>query len=310
MVSVFLIEKMCQDKEKMMKQSRLVKEYAFIIIGTLLVAFGVNWFLAPNGLVTGGISGIGIILQNVSGAFLGFSIPLWMTTIVLNIPLFLISIKQRGFAFAKKSAVAVLSLSVALAIVEHIPNPFWVGDDLLVCCLFGGALSGLGIGFVLRSSASTGGTDMLASIIRFNHPKFPIAKLMLGIDGLIILTGLFVFGADKAMYAIVAVFVSTRIVNNVLAGLHYAKAVFIMSEKNDAIAKGIMEQIVRGVTGLSARGMYTKHTKEMLFVVVSQKQISDLRNLIQEIDPKAFVTIADVREVLGQGFIEDYNSIM
>lgn len=301
---------MNEDKEKIMKQSKLVSEYALIILGTILVSFGVNWFLAPNGLVTGGISGIGIVLQSISGTFFGFTIPLWVTTIVLNIPLFLISIKQRGFAFAKKSAIAVLSLSAALAVVEHIPNPFFVGNDLLVCCLFGGALSGLGIGFVLRSAASTGGTDMLASIIRYKHPKFPIAKLMLGIDGCILLTGLFVFGADKAMYAIIAVFVSTRIVNNVLAGLHYAKAVFIMSQSNDRIAKEIMEKLRRGVTGLSARGMYTKDAKEMLFVVVSQKEIADLRNLIQDIDSKAFVTIADVREVLGQGFIEDYNAIM
>lgn len=293
-----------------MKQSRLVQEYALIILGTILVSFGVNWFLAPNGIVTGGISGIGIILQSVSGLLFRFTIPLWLTTIVLNIPLFLISIKQRGFGFAKKSAVAVISLSIALAIVEHIPNPFFVGNDLLVSCIFGGALSGLGIGFVLRSSASTGGTDMLASIIRYRHPHFPIAKLMLGIDGLILLTGLFVFGADKAMYAIIAVFVSTRIVNNVLAGLHYAKAVFIISGESEAIAKAIMEKIVRGVTGLSAKGMYTKDTREMLFVVVSQKQITALRTLIQEIDPSAFVTIADVREVLGQGFIEDYNAVM
>lgn len=293
-----------------MKQSRLVQEYALIILGTILVSFGVNWFLAPNGIVTGGISGIGIILQRVSGLLFKFAIPLWLTTIVLNIPLFLISIRQRGFRFAKKSAVAVMSLSIALAIVEHIPNPFFVGDDLLVSCIFGGALSGLGIGFVLRSSASTGGTDMLASIIRYKHPGFPIAKLMLGIDGFILLTGLFVFGADKAMYAIIAVFVSTRIVNNVLAGLHYAKAVFIISSESEAIAKAIMEKIVRGVTGLSAKGMYTKDNREMLFVVVSQKQITALRTLIQEIDPSAFVTIADVREVLGQGFIEDYNAVM
>ena len=293
-----------------MKQSKLIQEYALIILGTILVSFGVNWFLAPNGIVTGGISGIGIILQQISGLLFSFTIPLWLTTIVLNIPLFLISIKQRGFNFAKKSAVAVMSLSIALAIVEHIPNPFFVGDDLLVSCIFGGALCGLGIGFVLRSSASTGGTDMLASIIRYRHPGFPIAKLMLGIDGLILLTGLFVFGADKAMYAIIAVFVSTRIVNNVLAGLHYAKAVFIISNQSEAIAQAIMDKIVRGVTGLSAKGMYTKDNREMLFVVVSQKQITALRTLIQEIDPSAFVTIADVREVLGQGFIEDYNSVM
>ena len=293
-----------------MKKSILSNPYLHIVFGAILIAFSINWFLAPNGLVTGGISGIGIILQAVSGQLIGFTIPLWLTNIVLNIPLFAISINQRGFNFAKKSALAVVSVSAILGIVERIPSPFLVGGDLLVCCLFGGALSGLGIGLVLRSSASTGGTDMLASIIRFKHPKFPIAKLMLCIDGLILLTGLFVFGVDKAMYAIITVFVSTRVVNNVLAGLHYAKAVFIMSPKSDQISKEIMEKLPRGVTGLSARGMYTKESKEMLFVVVSQKEINKLRLLIQAIDPQAFVAIAEVREVLGQGFIEDYNAIM
>lgn len=284
--------------------------YVTIIIGTIIIAFGINWFLAPHGIVTGGISGIGIILQAVSKTWIGFTLPLWLTTILFNIPLFLISIKQRGFSFAKKSILAVLSLSLWLGIVEGIPNPFFVGDDLLVSGLFGGALAGIGIGLVLRSGASTGGTDMLASIIRFRHPSFPIAKLMLAIDGMILLTGLFVFGANKAVYAIIAVMLSTRMVSNVLDGLRYGKAAFIISTKSEDISSAILSKLNRGVTALQARGMYTKSNKDMLFIVVSQKEITKLRMLIYEVDPKAFVAITDIKEVLGQGFIEDYNAIM
>lgn len=293
-----------------MKQSIRSNPYITIIIGTAIVSFGINWFLAPFGIVTGGISGIGIILQALSGRFIGFEIPLWLTNIIFNIPLFILSIKQRGFSFAKKSVLAVASLSVWLGIVEGIPNPFLVGNDLLVSGLFGGALSGIGIGLVLRSSASTGGTDMLASIIRFKHPRFPIAKLMLTIDGIILLSGLFVFGADKAVYAIIAVIVSTRMVNTVLDGLRYAKAAFIISSKSDVICTDIMEKLNRGVTALNAKGMYTKSAKDMLFVIVSRKEITKLRTLIYEVDPQAFVAITDIREVLGQGFIEDYNALM
>lgn len=293
-----------------MKKSVLSNPYISIILGTTIVSFGINWFLAPNGLVTGGISGIGIILRALSERFMGFGIPLGVTNIVLNLPLFLISIKQRGFKFAKKSVLAVVSLSIMLSVVEFIPNPFFASQDLLVSALFGGALSGIGIGLVLRNGASTGGTDMLASIIKFKHAGFPIAKLMLMIDGLIVTTGLLIFGVDKAMYAIIAVIVSTKLVGNVLAGLHYGKAAFILSSKNDEISKAIMEKIPRGVTGLEAKGMYTKKAQQMLFTVVSQKEIAKLRLLIQEIDPKAFIVIADVREVLGEGFIEDYNAIM
>lgn len=293
-----------------MKQKLRSNPYIMIIIGTIIIAFGINWFLAPFEIVTGGISGIGIILKALSTKWMGFAIPLSLTNIVFNIPLFVISIKQRGFSFAKKSILAVLSLSIGLSIVEGIPNPFLVGNDLLVSGLFGGALAGIGIGLVLRSGASTGGTDMLASIIRFRHPGFPIAKLMLGIDGTILLTGLFIFGADKAVYAIIAVIVSTRMVSNVLDGLHYAKAAFIISSHSEEISSSIMTNMNRGVTALQAKGMYTKANKDMLFIVVSQKEITKLRLLIYAVDPKAFIAITDIKEVLGQGFIEDYNAIM
>ncbi len=285
-------------------------DYLSILIGTLIVGFGINWFLAPFGIVTGGISGIGIILRATSQALIGFEIPLWLTNIVLNIPLFSISIKQRGLGFAKKSMFAVLSLSLWLSLIEYLPNPFLATQDLLVAGLFGGALAGIGIGLVLRSGASTGGTDMLAAIIRFRHPRFPIAQLMMGIDSAILIAGLFTFGVNMAVYAILAVLVSTRMVTTVLEGMHYAKAVYILSAYNESMSREIMEKLPRGVTALAARGVYTNKTQEMLFVVVSQKQISTLRTLIYAIDPKAFVVITDVKEVLGQGFIEDYNALM
>ena len=152
--------------------------------------------------------------------------------------------------------------------------------------------------------------SMLASIIRFRIPKFPIAKLMLGIDGIILIAGLFVFGPNKAVYAIIAILVSTRMVSTVLDGLHYAKAAYIISNQSEAISDAIMHKLKRGVTALQAKGMYTKTSRDMLYVIVSQKEIMQLRDLIYDIDPHAFVSITDIREVLGEGFIEDYNAIM
>ncbi len=285
------------------------KEFMYILIGTALLALGINWFTAPIGLVTGGISGVAIIVQEVSTETIGFAIPLWLTNIVLNIPLFIISIKQRGFNFAKKSLWAVSMLSFALWYTEFIPKFINAGDDLLLTSVFGGALLGLGIGTVLKSGATTGGTDMLASIIKFRHSNFPIAKLMLAIDGFIILCGFFIFGSTKAMYAILSVFITSKVITNVLEGVHYAKAAFIISDKSEELAKVIMEKIPRGSTGLKAKGMYSGEEKEMLFVVISQKEVTKLRHLIWEIDQEAFVTIADVREVLGQGFLQDYSSL-
>lgn len=286
------------------------REFILILLGTTILALGINWFTSPLGLVTGGLSGVSIIVQELSSKMLGFAIPLWLTNFVLNIPLFAISIKQRGLKFAKKSLWSVILLSCALWYTQFIPNIFVVGDDLLLGSVFGGALLGLGIGTVLKAGATTGGTDMLAAIIRFISPKFPIAKVMLGIDGLIILSGFFVFGSTKAMYAIISVFITSKIITSVLEGVNYAKATFIMSEKNEIIAQEIMNKIPRGVTGLKATGKYTNSDKEMLFVIVSQKEITRLRELIREIDKNAFVAIADVREVLGEGFIEDYSEAL
>lgn len=285
-------------------------EFLMILLGVTILALGINWFTSPLGLVTGGISGITIIVKTVSKEVLGFEIPLWVTNFVLNVPLFIISIKQRGFDFAKKSLWSVMLLTLALWYTEFIPNIFNVNGDLFLGGVFGGVMLGLGVGTVLRAGATTGGTDMLAAIIRFISPKFPIAKVMLGIDSLIILLGLLVFGSNKAMYAIISVFITSKVITNVLEGVNYAKAVFIMSDKNDVIAQEIMEKIPRGVTGIKATGKYTGADKEMLFVVVSQKEITRLRDLIRGIDEQAFVTIADVREVLGQGFIEDYTAAL
>ncbi|MGL6174435.1 MAG: YitT family protein [Cellulosilyticaceae bacterium] len=285
------------------------KELGLIIAGCLIVSLTINWFLAPAGLVTGGISGLAIIIEAVSKSILGFAIPISVTTLVLNVPLFIVAIKQKGFAFVKKSFYSVGITTILIELTSYLPNIFAVEDDLLVTALIGGVGFGVGIGLVLRSGATTGGTDMLATIIRTKFPKFPIAKLVMMIDAMIVTMGLFIFGANKAVYAIIAIYITSRVLANVLEGMHYAKAAFIMSSKSEEISRQIMEQIPRGSTGLKARGMYSKEDKEMLFTVVSQKEITQLRDIISQIDPKAFVAIADVREVLGQGFIEDFGTV-
>ncbi|MGL4362931.1 MAG: YitT family protein [Cellulosilyticaceae bacterium] len=293
-----------------MKQLYISKKDAYLIIlGVSILSLSIVWFLQPSGLVTGGISGLGIVVQEISLRTIAFGIPIWMTTILFNIPLFIISIKQRGFYFAKKSLYAVMFTSFSLWYISYLPNPFASVDDLLLNAIFGGIGVGIGIGIVLRSAATTGGTDMLASIIKYKHPKFPIPQLMLCIDGLIILAGLFMFGPTNAMYAVLSVFVTSKAISTVLEGGRHAKAAFIVSEYSDVIAKAIMEQIPRGSTGLKARGMYSQEEKEMLFTVVSQKEISKLREIIYTIDPNAFVTIADVKEVLGEGFIQEYSQL-
>ncbi|MBE6023900.1 MAG: YitT family protein [Cellulosilyticum sp.] len=286
------------------------KEFLMILLGTTILALGINWFTSPLGLVTGGISGVTIIVKTLSEQFLGFTIPLWITNLVLNIPLFIISVKQRGIGFAKKSLWGVSLLTLALWYTEFIPNVLDVHGDLLLGSIFGGAIIGLGVGTVLKAGGTTGGTDMLATIIKFKSSRFPIAKLMLAIDGVIILGGLLVFGSTKAMYAIISVFIGSKVITWVLEGMNIAKAAFILSDHSNEIADAIMHTLPRGVTGIKAQGMYTKDDKQMLYVVVSQKEITRLRDMVKSIDANAFITIADVREVLGQGFIEEYDTLV
>lgn len=286
------------------------KDFLSILLGVTILSIGINWFISPLNLVTGGITGVTIIVENLSRELLGFAIPIWFTNLALNIPLFAISIKQRGFEFAKKSLWSVGLLTVALWYTEFIPNYLDVQGDLVLGCIFSGCIIGLGIGIVLKTGATTGGTDMLATIIQYKHKRFPVPKIMLVLDSIIILIGLVIFGPIKAMYAIITVFIASKIITAVLEGMNYAKVAFIISDKNEEIAQVIMQKLPRGATGLKAKGMYTQKDKEMLFVVVSQKEIVRLREMIVQIDPDAFVTIADVREVLGEGFVSDMNTIV
>lgn len=285
------------------------RDFIQIVIGMTILAIGITWFMSPLGLVAGGVSGLAIVIKEVSQQFFGSGIPLYVTNLVLNIPLFLIVIKQRGFRFAQRSLYAVLWVSFAFWYCDLIPQWISVGDDLLLGAVFGGALMGTGIGMVLRISASTGGTDMLASIIKFRFPAFPIVTLIRGIDGLIILSGFYVFGVHKGLYAILALVVSSYMISTLLSGMHFAKSAYIISNKNEEISREIIQQLGRGNTGIKATGMYTQQEQQMLFVVVYPKQVGKLRSIVKEIDPNAFLTITNATEVLGEGFSRDYDSL-
>ncbi len=285
------------------------KELFSILSGATIIAFGVTWFAAPHGLVTGGVTGIAIVVRWLTSHALGYGVPLWVTNLVLNIPLFLVSIHQRGFSFAQKSLYAVVWLSAALWFTEMVPNIFTFGDDLLLASVFCGVLNGTGVGLALKVSATTGGTDMLASAIKYKWNHLSISRLIMMIDGVIIVSGFFIFGAGKAMYAVISVVISSQVTNSILEGMYFAKAAFILSEKSAQISTGIFATLMRGNTGISARGMYTGKETQMLLVVVSRKELSVLRRIVKDIDPAAFIIIADVKEVFGEGFSETYDAL-
>ena len=275
-------------------------EYLLIIVGTALMATAITSCFDAAGLVTGGFSGISILVKAGTKSLYGNGIPLWVTNLVLNIPVFLLAAKIKGVAFVKKALLGDLSLTVCLAVL-----PAWkLSGDFLLVVLYGGLLQGVGIGLVFLGGGTTGGTDLLAAIIQNFMRHYSIAQIMQFVDGAVVLVGMYVFGVERALYAIIAVYLVTKVSDGIIEGLKFSKSVYIITEKPDEVSRMVMEDLDRGITGISAKGMYSGQDKLMLFCVVGKKELVHLKEMIDEIDPNAFVIVGDAREVHGEGFLE------
>ena len=277
-------------------------EYLLIIVGTALMATAITSCFDAAGLVTGGFSGISILVKAGTKSLYGNGIPLWVTNLVLNIPVFLLAAKIKGIAFVKKALLGDLSLTVWLAVL-----PAWtLSGDFLLVALYGGLLQGVGIGLVFLGGGTTGGTDLLAAIIQNFMRHYSIAQIMQFVDGAVVLVGMYVFGVERALYAIIAVYLVTKVSDGIIEGLKFSKSVYIITEKPDEVSRMVMEDLDRGITGISAKGMYSGQDKLMLFCVVGKKELVHLKEMIDEIDPNAFVIVGDAREVHGEGFLEKW----
>lgn len=276
--------------------------YVLIIAGAGMFGLAYQCIFDQVGLVTGGFTGIAIMLRTVSAQFMADGIPLWLTNAALNIPVFLFAWIRYGKKFIGKAFFGTLMLSVWLYLI---PDVNLSGDDYMLSALFGGVTAGAGIGLVLRAGATTGGTDMVASLLHARLRQYSIAEIMQVLDGAIVLAGIYVFGLRPTLYAVVAIFVTTRVSDAVLEGFHSSKAAFIITKHHDAVAGRLMNELGRGVTGLTATGMYTGEEKCVLYCVVSRKEMVHVKDIVHEVDKGAFVIVSDAREVLGEGFIEN-----
>ncbi len=283
------------------KNIAILRKYLTILAGSFLMALAVNLVYEPMELVTGGVSGLAIVVKYWTGGIIRGGIPIWFFNLACNIPLFLLSIKARGVKFLLTSLFGMLAFSLSLMVIPVIDLGL---NDYLLASILGGAISGVGIGLVFSVQASTGGTDLLATLLHFKNRHITVPQILIVIDGAIILIGAFVFGLGNALYAIIAVFVTTKISDSILEGLKFAKMAYIISDDYAEIAHAIMHHMDRGVTGVNATGMYSNRDKKMLFCVVSKKEIIKIVEISQKIDPKSFVIVSDVREVMGEGFIE------
>ena len=279
----------------MWKKRTAAQDYLIIVLGAFIMGFAIKNIYDPQGLVTGGVSGLAIILKDQAG------IPLWITNIFVNVPLFFLSLRLKGWKFVKRVLVAEAALTVSLAIL---PEYAFLKDDLILTALFGGVFSGVGTGMMLLCHATTGGTDTMAALIHTKLRHYSINQILQVLDGLVVVAGAGIFGVRYAFYAVIAVVVLAKVSDGMIEGMHFAKAAYIITDYKEQISREIMDHMERGVTLIDASGAYTGEKRDIVFCVVSKKEIVTVKEIVRCTDPRAFVIVSDVREVLGEGFME------
>lgn len=278
-----------------------VKQYIVTFVGAVLMAVAAKLVYDPLGMVTGGVTGLAIVVKQLTKPLIEGGLPLWIFNILCNVPLFIIAVHLKGMSFIKKTLFATVIYIFALSVI---PSYNITNEDYLLASIFGGVVGGLGIGLVFSALSSTGGTDLLATLIHDRKKYYSVPQILTIIDCIIVVIGAVVFGVNIALYAIIAVYITAKVSDGILEGLKFAKMAYIISDKYSIIADEILNSLQRGVTSINAMGMYSNNDKRMLFCVVSKKEIVKIIEIAHRYDSKCFIIVSDVREVMGEGFIE------
>lgn len=274
---------------------KIIKNLLLIICGSFVAGVGLNLFLEPFGIAPGGLSGVAVLISHITGD----KIPVGLLTFLLNIPLFIPGYKYLGREFILKSVIGTVMFSVAIDVTSFFVGKL-PGEDVLLYALWGGAAIGLGFGMIFRGGASTGGTDIAARLLQRKISLLTIGQSVLWFDIIFLVIVAVVYrSVESAFYTGIAVFVSSKVVDFVEAGINYAKEICVFTEKPDGIAQEIMSKLERGVSKVDAEGMYTGKKKYMLICVVYNRQVSEVRHIVDKYDPDAFITIKEVRETKG-----------
>lgn len=266
------------------------------------MAVSVRCIFEPMELVTGGFTGIGIMLNRILTTMEMGKVPLWVVTLVGNVPLLIWAYLQRGPALIKGTILGTIFNTFFLYII---PNFTIIEEDYLLSSAAGGIIMGLGIGLVFAAGGSTGGSDLLSILLAGKGNPNAAPGILLFLDGAVVLASIFVLGVNIALYSLFVVWMFSKVSDAVMEGMHFAKAVYIMSEHADKISAVLLKELDRGVTEFHSRGMYTEKEGNTVYCVVAKRELTKMLRLIREIDEKAFVVIQDVRSVRGEGFIEN-----
>ncbi len=275
---------------------KFIKEYLYILIGTMFMAFSTANFLLPNQLSTGGFSGISTIVYYL------WNYPAGTVLILLNVPLLLIAFFKIDKKLFFKSIIGTVLLSAFINVFECFGS---VTSDKFLACVYGGILMGVGTAIVLKAGASTGGTDLLSYVIRSFSKKYRSSRIILMADVIIIgLNIIFFRKIEIGLYSVIAIYLMGKLIDIIFEGFYFTKIMFIVSDHYEEIAKIVGESVKRGSTGLFAKGMYSKKDKVVLFCVASRNEITEIKRIINSIDKNAFIVTTDAMETLGKGFTE------
>lgn len=279
---------------KLKKLAHFVKIYGSIITGALFASIGINLFLAPHAVVSGGVSGVAILVNRLTG------FPIGIFMLLLNIPLFILGAIFLGQGFGIRSLFGTVVFSLLTDLTASLPS---LTENIMMASVFGGALIGIGFGIIFLAGATSGGTDILAALGHKAVPAIDVGKWIFIIDLVIISAAACVFrDTELVLSGIFTLFISVVLVDYIISGANVAKIVYIVSDKSEAIAEEIMNKVERGVTGIYTRGMYVKENRTMLMCVVKRFELQKLERIVNENDPNAFLIYAQARRVAGEGF--------
>lgn len=282
-------------------------DWIYIVFGTFLTGFGISVFMNPARLAPGGVSGLGTIIYHVIEDKTGKTMELGLIILFLSIPIYLLGLAVFGKEYGIRTLMGTLLLSFSTFIFDSIfPNgiiDYSKGSSLWLCTLFTGLTNGIGIGLVMRTGSNTGGTDIIAQILA-RYTPLGMGNALLFVDGTIILSSIFIFGIENALYSAVVSIIISLIIDRVIVpfGTNYAKTVYIISPHIDTIGEYILKNMNRSGTIIPSRGLFSGENKEMLMTVIPKKDLTKLTRCVKEADPNAFLVIQDTYHVLGEGY--------
>lgn len=279
-----------------MKSSIKFNEIIILLIGCFFMAISINMFLNPHHIAPGGLTGVSIIINTLTG------LPIWLINISFDIPLFLFAFRILGKKDATKTLLGIIFLTASLKITENFGN-IQVTNDVLLSSISGGIILGVALGLIFRINGSTGGTDLIGLLSNKTFPSLSVPTLMGFADGcVVILSGIVSRNIEIALYSAITLYIIVKVSDIMVEGINTSSSFMIISDKYVEIGNAIKNELKRGATILKGQGMYSGSEKNVLLVVVSKKEVVTLKKLVKHTDPKAFIIISDIFEALGEGF--------